>query len=336
MPKQIVFDKKNIIITGGAGFIGSHLCDELVKTSNIICIDNFSTSTEKNIDHLLADPNFEFIKHDITKPIDLSKYPELQKFKIEFQGIQEIYHLACPMSPKNFEKNKIETILANSYGVKNALDLACKYSAKFVHASSSVVYGDEIKKGKKIKENEIGETDPIAARAAYDEGKRFAETIVENYKNVKQVDAKIVRIFRIYGPRMKIGDKQMIPDFINDALDGKDLIIHGKDDFTSSFCYISDCVDALIKVAEVDFEGPVNIGSDVEINLKDLAEKVISTINKNVKIKYEDKVLFMKSLNIPNISKARNDLEWIPVISLDKGLELTIYELRASKGLKSI
>ena len=334
MPKKVIFDKKNILVTGGAGFIGSHLCDELIKDSKVICVDNFSSGSEKNIDHLLSDPNFEFIKHDITKPLDLSKYPELQKFKIEFQGIQEIYHLACPMSPKNFEKNKIEVVLANSYGVKNALDLACKYSAKFVHASSSVIYGDQIKKGHKITENELGETDPISPRASYDEGKRFAETIVESYREIKKVDAKILRIFRTYGPRMKIGDGQMIPDFINNALDGKDLLIHGDNNFSSSFCYVSDSVDALTKAMDVDFKGPINIGSDVEIKLEDLANRVISIMGANVKIEYEDHILFMKSLNVPDISKARNELEWMPVISLDKGLEMTIYELRASKGLK--
>ncbi len=334
MPKKVIFDKKNILVTGGAGFIGSHLCDELIKDSKVICVDNFSSGSEKNIDHLLSDPNFEFIKHDITKPLDLSKYPELQKFKIEFQGIQEIYHLACPMSPKNFEKNKIEVVLANSYGVKNALDLACKYSAKFVHASSSVIYGDQIKKGHKIRENELGETDPISSRASYDEGKRFAETIVESYREIKKVDAKILRIFRTYGPRMKIGDGQMIPDFINNALDGKDLLIHGDNSFSSSFCYVSDSVDALTKAMDVDFKGPINIGSDVEIKLEDLANRVISIMGANVKIEYEDHILFMKSLNVPDISKARNELEWMPVISLDKGLEMTIYELRASKGLK--
>lgn len=336
MPKQVIFDKKNVLVIGGAGFIGSHLCDELIKDSKVICVDNFLSSSEKNIDHLLADPNFEFIKHDINNPLDLNKYPELQKFKIEFQGIQEIYHLACPMSPKDFEKNKIETILANSYGVKNALDLASKYSAKFIYTSSSVIYGDEIKKGHKIMENDLGITDMISPRASYDEGKRFAETIVESYREIKKIDAKVLRIFRTYGPRMKIGDGQMIPDFINNALDGKDLIIHGSEDFTSSFCYVSDCVDALVKAANTDFNGPVNIGSDVEIKLEDLANKIISVIDNNLKIKYDDDILFMKSLNVPDISKARNELEWMPVISLDKGLELTIYELRASKGLKGI
>ena len=336
MPKKVIFEKKNVIVTGGAGFIGSHLCDELIKNCKVICVDNFSSGNEKNIDHLLADPNFEFIKHDITKPLDLSKYPELEKFKIEFQGIQEIYNLACPMSPHDFEKNKIATILANSYGVKNALDLALKYSAKFVHASSSVIYGDKVKKGEKIKENNLGETDLLSSRAAYDEGKRFAETIVENYREIKGVDAKILRIFRTYGPRMKIGDGQMIPDFINDALDGKNLTIHGDKDFSSSFCYVSDVIDALIKAANIDFKGPLNIGSDVEVSLESLALKIISLINSNLEIKYEDKILFMKSLNVPDISKARDDLEWMPVISIDKGLEMTVYELRASKGIKTI
>ena len=152
----------------------------------------------------------------------MEKLPELQKFKIEFQGIQEIYHLACPMSPRDFEKNKINNLLANSYGVKNALDLAVKYKAKFLHFSSSVVYGHEYQKGRKIKEEELSVADILSDRSSYDEGKRFAESMVANYRKVFGIDAKIIRLFRVYGPRMKLADGQMIPDFINSALDNRD------------------------------------------------------------------------------------------------------------------
>jgi len=335
MPRKVIFDQKNVLVTGGAGFIGSHLCDELIKTSKVICIDDFSTGNEKNIDHLLAEPNFEFIRHDITEPLDLKKMPELQKFKIEFQGIQEIYNLACPMSPHNFEENKIKVILANSYGTKNMLDLAREFNAKFLHISSSVVYGlggD----GKKISESHVGQVDTQSDRCAYDEGKRFAESLILNYMKKFSLDAKVMRLFRVYGPRMPIDDGHMIPDFISNALDGKDLIIYGDANFESSFCYISDCVDAIIKLMNSNISTPINIGSDISINLTDLAKKIIGIIGKNLKIEHQDSLLFMKPLCIPDIAKARNELGWMPIVSLDKGLENTIYELRASKGLVGV
>jgi UDP-glucuronate decarboxylase len=337
MPKRVIFDKKNILITGGAGFIGSHICDELIKSAKVICLDNFSTGDEKNIDHLLAEPNFEFVRHDITESIELEKLPELQKFKIEFQGIQEIYHLACPMSPKDFVKNKMPVLLANSYGIKNALDLARKYEAKFLHFSSSVVYGPRRKKdSEKIGEEDLGRVDLLSARSSYDEGKRFAETMVKNYREVFKIDAKIIRLFRIYGPRMQLDDDQMLPDFVSNALDNKNLVIFGDASFSSALCYISDCVDAALKMMSSDLTGPVNIGSDVEVNLTDLAKKVIAMIGAKSRIIYSERKLFMTPLCLPDIAKARNELGWMPVISLEKGLEKTIYELRASKGLKRV
>lgn len=336
MPKKVIFDKKNVLVIGGAGFIGSRLCDELVKDNKVICVDNFSTGDERNIDHLLANPNFEFVKHDIVNPIDLDSMPELQKFKIQFQGVQEIYHLACPTSPRDFLKNRISTVLANSHGTKNALDLAIKYESKFLYFSSSVVYGPRRSDNKKIKEDDIGQTDFLSDRSSYDEGKRFSETMVINFSAEYKINAKIIRLFRTYGPRMKLDDCRMIPDFITSALDNKDLVIFGDEEFYSSFCYVDDCVDAAIKLMESDVTGPVNIGSDVEINLTSLAEKIVSITGSKSKIIYSDPILFMTPLCLPDINKARNELGWMPVISLDKGLEKTIYELRASKGLKGV
>lgn len=336
MAKKVIFDKKNVLVTGGAGFIGSHLCDELIKEAKVICLDNFSTGEEKNIDHLLAEPDFEFVRHDITEPIVLEDLPELQKFKIEFQGLQEIYHLACPMSPKDFAKNKISTLLANSYGTKNTLDLAMKYKAKFLHFSSSVVYGYEGKKDDRVKEEDIGVVDILSERSAYDEGKRFAEAMVMNYREEFKIKAKIIRLFRTYGPRMKLNDGQMIPDFINNALDNQDLTVFGDQDFVSSFCYISDAVDAAKKMMESEMVGPVNIGSDVPVNLIDMAKMIISAIKAKSQIVFSDELLFMKPLYIPDITLARNELDWMPVIPLKQGLDKTIYELQASKGLKGV
>jgi len=336
MSNKVIFDKKNILVIGGAGFIGSHLCDELIKNNKVICLDNFSTGDEKNIDHLLSEEDFEFIRHDITEPIDLESMPELQKFKIEFQGVQEIYNLACPMSPKDFDKNKIATILANSYGSKNALDIANKYKAKFLHFSSSVVYGFSGEGGKKVEESDFGKVDILSERSAYDESKRFAETMVLNYGKNFGIDVKIVRLFRTYGPRMKLNDNQMLPDFISHALENEDLTIFGDETFSTSLCYVSDCIDAVTKIMASDLSGPINIGSDVSVNLTDLAKKIIGMINSKSKINYSEEIIFMKPLFLPDITQARNKLGWMPVISLEKGLEKTIYELRASKGLKSI
>lgn len=335
MVKKYIFDKKNVVVTGGAGFIGSHLCDQLIKEAKVICIDNFLTGSEKNIDHLLSEPNFEFIRHDISEPINLEDLPELKKFKIEFQGVQEIYNLACPMSPRDFEENLIPTLIANSYGVKNVIDLALKYSAKLVHFSSSVVYGFD-RRDHKIKEDELGMSQINSPRSAYDEGKKFAETMITNYQKVKQLNASILRVFRTYGPRMKIDDGQMIPDFINNALEGKDLVIYGDETFTSSFCYVSDCVDAAIKAAQDGYQGAINIGSDVVVPLLDVANLIINQIKPGLKVRFEKEMLFMKPLNIPDINLARTELDWMPVISLKDGLEKTIYELKASKGLKEV
>lgn len=325
-----------MLVTGGAGFIGSHLCDELIKTSKVICIDDFSTGDERNIDHLLADPDFEFIKHDINEPLELEKMRELQKFKIEFQGIQEIYHLACPMSPKDFEKNTIKTALSNSVGMVNMLDLAVRHEAKFAHFSSSVVYGEFRDSGVKVGEEYQGIVNHLSKSSAYDEGKRFAETLVYNYQEVFKLDAKIIRVFRIYGPRMKLNDWHMIPDFINNAIDGKDLVIYGDKDFASSFCYVSDCVDAALKLMETDIREPINIGSDVKVNLEDLGRKIIGFIGSKSNIVNEEGKLFVRPLSIPDTTKARNIMSWLPIVTLDRGLEATINELRSRKGMKSL
>lgn len=341
MPKRAIFDKRNILITGGAGFIGSHLCDELVKEAKVICLDNFSSGDERNIDHLLADKNFIFLKHDISEPIDLEAIPELERFKIKFQGIQEVYHLACPTSPKNFEKNIIPTIFANSFGVVNGLEIAKKYNAKFMLFSSSVVYGPRRQTGEsgspvKISENDLGEVDMLSERGSYDEGKRFAETIAINYKRAFDLDVKIARLFRIYGPRMKLNDGQMIPDFIANALDGNDLTIYGDENFHSSFCYVSDCIDAVTKLMQTEISGPLNIGSDLDVKIKELANKIIQLTNSESKIKYESAELFFTSLCLPDISKVRNSIGWMPIVTLEKGLAKSIDDLRASKGLKTM
>ncbi len=331
---RAIFDKKNVLVIGGAGFIGSHLCDELIKDSKVICLDNFSTGYQINIDHLHAEPDFAFVRHDLSEPIDLEEDASLQKFKIQFQGIQEIYNLACPTSPKKFHEHIERTLLANSLVVKNACDLAKKYESKLMHFSSSVIYGSRNDKNAKMLEDNIGNVDFLSERSAYDEGKRFAETFIKNYRDFYDIDAKIVRIFRTYGPRMPLNDNQMIPDFVSNALDNKDLIIYGDENFSSSFCYIADVVEACIKMMATDFKGPTNIGSDVDIKLLNIATKIIEMTNSSSDIVFKDSDMFMTQLCLPDISKASHEVGWIPIHTLSKGLEKTIEHLRASKGLK--
>jgi len=308
----------------------------MLLKSKVICIDNFSTGDEKNIDHLLAEPDFKFIRHDIASPIDLEIISELEPFNVKFQGIQEIYYLACPMSPKFFQENIVGNLLANSYGVKNALDLAIKYQAKFMHFSSSVIYGPRVDNNDRLKEDYLGTTDILSPRSSYDEGKRFAETMVINYREVYHLDAKIMRLFRTYGPRMKLNDNQMIPDFINNALDGQDLIIYGDDTFSSSFCYVSDVIDATTKFMDNETLKVVNIGSDTLINVTTLAQTIIDKVAAKSNVIHQPEILFMSQLPVPDISLALNELGWLPVVTLEKGIEKTIYELRSSKGLVRI
>lgn len=336
MPKRVIFDKKNVLVAGGAGFLGSHLCDRLVETSKVICVDNFIGGDERNIDHLLANPNFVFVKADITQSLDLENLPELQKFKIQFQGVQEIYNAACPTSPALFADQRLAIAAANSIGVKNLLDLAHKQQATFIQFSSSVVYGPRRENNDQVSENNLGVVDPVNGRACYDEGKRFAESLTATYRDVLGLDVKIARIFRTYGPRMKLDDKQMIPDFIYSALENKDLVIYGDNNFDTSLCYVDDTVDALIKLAASDAHEPINIGSDQDENLTRVAEKIIALIGSNSKIKYEPAELFMTKLAIPDIRKAKEELGWMPITTLDNGLQKTVDDLRASKGLLNV
>lgn len=337
MPKNIIFDRKNVVVIGGAGFIGSHLCDELVKESKVICIDNFSSGVEKNIDHLLSNPNFAFINHDINKLTNLETMESLSKFKIKFQGIQEIYNLACPMSPKNFLQDRENILLTNSIGIKNILDLVIKYKCKFVHFSSSVVYGSRQKMGveNKITETELGIVDNLSERSSYDEGKRFSESFITNYASIYGIDAKIIRLFRVYGPRMKLNDDQLIPEFINNALDNKDVVIFGDESFSSAFCYVSDVVDSALKIMNSNVSGPVNIGSDLDVKLKDIAQMIINNVSSSSKIVYQPEKMFLKPLCLPDIRKARNELSWMPVVTLENGIEKTIFDLRANRGLRT-
>lgn len=313
--------------------MGSFLCDQLIKDNNIICLDNFVSGSRSNIDQLLRNPNFVFIKHDIIEPIDLEAYPELEKFKIKFQGLQEIYNLACPMSPKDFDKYRVETALTNSVGTANMLELAVKYRAKFLQFSTSSVYGPRSDKFKYFKEDSYQPMDPLTPRSCYDEGKRFAETLTATYREVYELDAKIVRIFRTYGPRVRLFSGEMVPDFVVQALDNKDLVIYGDKTFSTSLCYVEDVIDGCIKLMASAEVGPVNIGSPDEYSLIEVANKIIQMTDSSSKIVFEAPLLFMTPLGLPDISLAKEKLGWLPITTLETGLQKTIDYAKAHKVL---
>lgn len=331
--KKVIFDKKNIIVFGGAGFLGSYLCEQLIKDSKVICVDNFSTGTVENIRLLMQHENFRFIRHDISQPLDLATIADLADFKIEWQGIQEIYNLACPTSARNFDQMVINTLDANSLGIKNVLELAKKYEAKLLHLSSAVVYGPRQDDKYKFLETDKGVVDFTSPRSCYDEGKRFAETMCITYRDYFNLPIKIARTFRTYGPKMLLNDGQMIPDFIVNALDNKDLVIYGDENFTTTLLHVSDCVDGMIKIMESDKNEIFNIGSDVDYRLSEVAQKIIDLTASQSKIVYKDPLVFMTALGRPDIEKAKKLLGWFPVTNLDMGLESTVEYAKANKRL---
>lgn len=335
MPQKApIFEKKNVLVTGGAGFLGSHLCEHLLRGARVICLDNFITSSERNIDHLLKNSDFEFLKLDINEPFDLEQMPELERFKLPFQGIQEIYHLAAPTSPKQFDQYRIETLQAHSVGMITVMEIARKYQAKLVLASSSVVYGGRRDDRALFQETDIGLVNQLSPRACYDEGKRFAESIVKTYIDVYGLDAKIARIFRTYGPRMRLFDGQMIPDFITHALDGKDLVIFGDETFSTSLCYVSDIVDGMVRLMDAPREiVVVNLGSDEDLKIMDVASKIIEKTSSTSKVTFEDPLLFMTPLGLPSLKKAKESLGWLPLVRLDDGLAKTIEYTKANRML---
>ncbi len=331
MENNPIFEKKNVLVTGGAGFIGSHLCERLLKEAKVICMDDFSNSHPASINHLLQYPDFEFINYDVTRPIDLDSFPELEKFRVKFQGIQEIYHLACPTSPKDFEELKMNALTANSIAMINTLNLAVKHHAKYVFSSSAVVYGEDSKESG-FTEKDLGAVDQLSPRACYDEGKRFAEACVATYAEVYGVDAKIARIFATYGPHMRLFEQQLIPDFIINALEGRDLVIYGDEQFSTSLCYISDMVDGLVRLMSMGPEVKVvNLGGDEPVLYATVAKKILEMTNSRSRLIYEKPLLFLTRKGTPNIGYARNVLGWFPLVRLDDGLRKTIDYVIANK-----
>lgn len=301
---------KNIIVTGGAGFIGSHLCEKLLAEGHhVICLDNFFTGSRKNIEHLLDNREFELIRHDIVEPILIEA--------------DEIYNLACPASPIHYQYNAIKTIKTNVLGVTNMLGLAKRAKAKILQASTSEVYGDPAVHPQR--EDYWGNVNPIGIRSCYDEGKRVAETLMMDYHRQHNVDIKIVRIFNTYGPRMAENDGRVVSNFIVQALKGEDITIYGDGSQTRSFCYVDDLVRGMVAMMNTkDFIGPVNIGNDGEYTVKQLAEMIIELTNSKSKIVYKPLPSDDPCKRRPDLTLAKEKLGYSPTVRVRDGLMKTI------------
>lgn len=298
----------------------------------MICVDNFSTGHVRNIEPLLQNPRFQFLRLDVNQPFDLESYRELSAFRIPYDGISEIYHLACPTSIKQFDHFKVQTLLSNSVGNQHVLDLAVKYRSKILLTSSSVVYGSrEAQAEKFIPESAKGIVDHLSPRSCYDEGRRFSETMFETYRQVHGIDIRIARIFRTYGPRMPLFDGQLIPDFILNAIEGKPLEIYGEESFRTSLVYVDDVVDGLVRLMGApDHVTPVNIGSDQDLFLKDVAGKIIAMLGSSSSIEYKPALPFLSELGLPDIRSAK-EMGWLPLMRLEDGLKKTIDYIQANK-----
>ena len=304
-----------ILVTGGAGFIGSHLCERLLAGGDdVLCLDNFFTGRRENILHLLDNPHFELVRHDVIEPILLE--------------VDQIYNLACPASPIHYQYNPVKTVKTSVMGMINMLGLAKRVRARILQASTSEVYGDPLVHPQP--EEYWGNVNPIGLRSCYDEGKRIAETLMMDYHRQNRVDTRIARIFNTYGPRMLEDDGRVVSNFIVQALRGDPLTLYGAGDQTRSFCYVDDLVEALIKLMNVaDVHDPVNLGNPGEFTIKQLADEVVKICGSQSSVKYlplpEDDPKQRK----PDISRAQSLLDWNPTIPLHEGLQKTVAYFKA-------
>jgi len=302
---------KTAVITGGAGFLGSHLCDKLVENNiKVICVDNLLTGSFNNISHLFENDLFKFIKHDVTNFIHIG-------VKVDY-----VLHFASPASPIDYLKLPIQTLKVGSLGTHNALGLAKAKNARFLLASTSEVYGDPLVHPQK--EDYWGNVNPIGPRGVYDEAKRFAEALTMAYHRYHNVDTRIVRIFNTYGPRMRANDGRALPAFISQALNGEDLTIFGNGEQTRSFCFVSDLVDGIYKLLLSDVINPINIGNPNEITINEIANEIITLTNSKSKIVHKELPIDDPKVRQPDISKAENLLNWNPKIARKEGFEITI------------
>ncbi|MCS7298368.1 MAG: SDR family oxidoreductase [Spirochaetia bacterium] len=302
---------KRILVTGGAGFIGSHLCERLLNEGNeVICVDNFFTGRKGNISHLLNNPRFEVITHDIINPLSLA--------------VDEIYNFASPASPPHYQYDPIFTLKTNVIGTLNMVELARMYNAKIMQASTSEVYGDPLEHPQR--EEYRGNVNPIGPRACYDEGKRASETICFDYWRKYGISIKVIRIFNTYGPRMREDDGRVVSNFVVQALKGEDITVYGDGSQTRSFCYVSDLIDGIILMmnSEEGFRGPVNLGNPGEFRIIELAEMVLKMTGSKSKIVYKPLPEDDPKMRRPDITLAKNKLGWEPKVPLVEGLKETI------------
>lgn len=309
-----------ILVTGAAGFLGSHLCDRLLaKGDDVIGLDNFFTGSKNNIRHLLDNDHFEMIRHDIVEPI--------------FIEAEQIYNLACPASPVHYQYNPVKTIKTSVIGTINMLGLAKRVKARMLQASTSEVYGDPEEHPQK--ESYWGRVNPIGPRSCYDEGKRVAESLMINYHQQNNVDIRIVRIFNTFGPRMAMNDGRVVSNFIIQALLGEPITIHGKGEQTRSFCFVSDLVEGILKMMEQDeIIGPVNLGNPVETTILELAEKIIELTGSKSKIIFHPLPKDDPVRRRPDITLAEQKLNWQPYLPLEDGLKETIAYFKKELKLK--
>ena len=303
--------QKRILVTGGAGFLGSHLCERLLAEGHgVICVDNFFTGSKSNLDHLLKNKPFKLIRHNITFPLDVE--------------VDEIYNLACPASPVHYQYDPIETTKTSLYGAINMLDLAKKTGAKIFQASTSEIYGDPEEHPQL--EDYWGRVNPIGIRSCYDEGKRCAETLFYDYHRQYSINIKIARIFNTYGPKMHPNDGRVVSNFIVQALYNKDITIYGDGSQTRSFCYVDDLINGILSFMNYDikFVGPINLGNPNEFNISELATKILKLTNSKSKIVYKQLPMDDPKQRQPNINLAKDKLNWAPKIELEEGLLKTI------------
>ena len=309
------------LITGGAGFLGSHLCDYLLnKGHEVICMDNLITGSLNNIKHIKSD-KFKFIEHNVTQFINLDG------------SLDYILHFASPASPIDYLKFPIPTLKVGALGTHNALGLAKKKKSVFLTASTSEVYGDPLIHPQD--ENYWGNVNPIGPRGVYDEAKRFAEAITMAYHRYHNIDTKIVRIFNTYGPRMRINDGRAIPNFIKQALTGENLTAYGDGSQTRSFCYVSDLIDGIYRLLISDLNDPVNIGNPIEMTIKQMAEKILQATNSHSKVAYMPLPIDDPKVRQPNIGKAIKYLNWNPKVHLNEGLKTTIEYFKEQLNIKT-
>ena len=301
---------KTILVTGGAGFIGNHLCRKLLENNDnyVICLDNLYTGNLDNIKDLITNQRFEFIRHDITEKILLE--------------VNEIYHLACPASPKFYQNNPIKTLKTNVIGSINILGIAKRVNAKVLLTSTSEIYGDPLEHPQS--ENYNGNTNMIGIRSCYDEGKRAAETLFMDYHRQHNIDIRICRIFNTYGPNMSKNDGRVVSNFINQAINNEDITVYGNGSQTRCLCYVEDTVEGIIKLMNSNYKFPINIGSDNEMTINDIAEKIILLTNSQSKIVQKKLPEDDPKKRCPNLEKANTILNWVPKTTLENGLMKTI------------